>query len=219
MSVEVTITSPSIGLNNISNYSSNTIVISLSERVYSMTGFELNSISFKINGKTNQDESEPLSTYSINGKIQIEVSGKSEFGDLGDVNSVKKFEISDTDYDLRTGTIRELKRKAGIKVKGEVPEKVEEPPTGINLEDRCEVELPDKSHHRGTVKFIGTTHSAKGYWIGIELDEPYGKNDGSIQGQRYFTCQEKYGLFLKPSRVNVGDFPPIDWEDELKDEM
>jgi len=39
----------------------------------------------------------------------------------------------------------------------------------------------------GTLRYFGTTHFAKGEWAGIELDEPVGKNDGSVEGKRYYT--------------------------------
>lgn len=39
---------------------------------------------------------------------------------------------------------------------------------------------------RGVIAFIGKTSFAAGKWIGVILDEPKGKNDGSVQGVEYF---------------------------------
>jgi dynactin 1 len=56
---------------------------------------------------------------------------------------------------------------------------------------------------RGVVRFCGSTSFSAGKWIGIELDEPIGKNDGTVQGVRYFTCKMPYGVFVRPSQVKV----------------
>ena len=53
----------------------------------------------------------------------------------------------------------------------------------------------------GTLKYLGKIHVAEGTWCGIQLDEPLGKNDGSVSGKRYFTCQQRYGLFSPVARV------------------
>lgn len=36
----------------------------------------------------------------------------------------------------------------------------------------------------GVLKYQGPTHFAGGEWYGVELDEPLGKNDGSVNGKR-----------------------------------
>ncbi|XP_057658950.1 dynactin subunit 1-like isoform X2 [Diorhabda carinulata] len=54
---------------------------------------------------------------------------------------------------------------------------------------------------QGTVAFIGKTGFAQGTWIGLVLDEPKGKNNGSVKGQEYFKCEENYGMFVKENQV------------------
>ncbi|TKS86278.1 CAP-Gly domain-containing linker protein 4 [Collichthys lucidus] len=53
----------------------------------------------------------------------------------------------------------------------------------------------------GVVQFYGKTSFAPGLWLGIKLDKPSGKNDGSVGGVRYFSCPPKHGVFAPPSRV------------------
>ncbi|KAK7153400.1 hypothetical protein R3I93_011341 [Phoxinus phoxinus] len=53
----------------------------------------------------------------------------------------------------------------------------------------------------GIVRFYGKTSFSPGFWLGIELDKPSGKNDGSVGGVRYFSCPPKHGVFAPPSRV------------------
>ena len=60
---------------------------------------------------------------------------------------------------------------------------------------------------RGVVRFCGTTSFASGKWIGVELSEPVGKNDGSVQGIPYFSCQMNHGVFVKPSQVKIVNPP------------
>uniref|UniRef100_A0A8C7XCJ7 Dynactin subunit 1 n=1 Tax=Oryzias sinensis TaxID=183150 RepID=A0A8C7XCJ7_9TELE len=66
------------------------------------------------------------------------------------------------------------------------------------------VEVTGKGQ-RGTVAYIGTTLFASGKWVGVILDEPKGKNDGTVQGKRYFTCEENHGIFVRQSQIQVVD--------------
>lgn len=61
------------------------------------------------------------------------------------------------------------------------------------------ISLPDG--RRAIIRFVGTTHFAPGEWAGVELDNPTGKNDGAVQGERYFECEPGFGMFIRPSAV------------------
>ncbi|KAL4928242.1 TBCB family protein [Aspergillus undulatus] len=96
--------------------------------------------------------------------------------------------------------------------------------------------LPSSPPHvrRGTVRFVGPVPSIPvtgvdlenldastplPLWVGIELDEPTGKNDGSLNGKRYFECPSKTGVFVKPEKVEVGDFPALGLDELLDEDM
>uniref|UniRef100_A0A4W6G4H3 Kinesin family member 13B n=1 Tax=Lates calcarifer TaxID=8187 RepID=A0A4W6G4H3_LATCA len=57
----------------------------------------------------------------------------------------------------------------------------------------------------GTVRFVGMTQFAEGVWVGVELDTPVGKNDGSVGGHRYFHCKPGYGVLVRPDRLSCRD--------------
>lgn len=96
--------------------------------------------------------------------------------------------------------------------------------------------LPSSPPHirRGTVKYIGPVREIpfapmkrqleqdeeeQPVWVGLELDEPTGKNDGSIAGKRYFECGSSCGVFVKPEKLQVGDFPPLELDFDDMEEI
>ncbi|XP_071378753.1 CAP-Gly domain-containing linker protein 4 isoform X2 [Centroberyx affinis] len=79
------------------------------------------------------------------------------------------------------------------------------PSAGSSVCEGPEVRLGERvlvvGQRTGVVQFYGKTSFAPGLWLGIELDKPSGKNDGSVGGVRYFSCPPKHGVFAPPSRV------------------
>jgi tubulin-specific chaperone B len=83
----------------------------------------------------------------------------------------------------------------------------------IRVGSRCRLLPDDVDARRGEVCFVGDVAEIPGgvgAWVGVRLDEPTGKNDGSVKGKKYFDCDANHGVFVRPERVEAGDFPVID---------
>ncbi|XP_048474113.1 tubulin-folding cofactor B [Rhincodon typus] len=184
----------------------------------------------KFIGLLDQDDA-LLGSYPVDDRCRIHVIDQSgvNIGEFEDVSKVIKYEMSNEAYDKRTDSMRLfLKRsKLGLyneeqKAKNqiELERRVQEEKAladAILVGARCEVVISGQPSKRGTVMYVGQTDFKPGYWIGLKYDEPLGKHDGSVNGKRYFQCQFKYGAFVKPQSVTVGDYPEEDYG--LNDEM
>ncbi|XP_062829214.1 CAP-Gly domain-containing linker protein 4 isoform X1 [Anolis carolinensis] len=69
---------------------------------------------------------------------------------------------------------------------------------GLKLGDRVVI----AGQKVGTLRFCGTTEFASGQWAGIELDEPEGKNNGTVAKVQYFKCAPKHGIFAPLSKIS-----------------
>jgi tubulin-folding cofactor B len=91
---------------------------------------------------------------------------------------------------------------------------------GIAVGQRCRVGGDDA--RRGEVKYVGEIPEIPGglgAWVGVRLDEPVGKNDGSVGGKRYWGVEggAKYGVFVRPERVEIGEWPVVDDLEDMEE--
>mmetsp|Transcript_9364 Transcript_9364/g.10870 ORF Transcript_9364/g.10870 Transcript_9364/m.10870 type:complete len:276 (+) Transcript_9364:311-1138(+) len=177
------------------------------------------------------DDTKMLGFYGVQSGMEVHIVDTDPYsyskdGGLENVNLVVKYVMADEDYAKRPNALRNYKnkmrekdpywtflpenrREPKYKDKLPGPESVKDIPVGA----RCEVQPGSR---RGVVSWTGEGEEGyllAGYWVGVTFDEPLGKNDGSIKDKQFFTCPKNYGAFVRPDRVNVGDFPELDLDD------
>ncbi|KAL6707067.1 hypothetical protein ACN47E_004819 [Coniothyrium glycines] len=150
--------------------------------------------------------------------------------DFTDLSAVEKYEMPTAEYESRTDSVLAWKRNQKLgrfdpdapsieqqKIQASQRE-VEE--RGLSLSARVRL-LPETDARRGTISYIGLVPEIPGIgvWVGVTLDEPTGKNDGTVKGKRYFECGNHYGVFVRPERCEAGDFPVLDMDDEDMEEL
>ena len=72
---------------------------------------------------------------------------------------------------------------------------------------------------KGTVKYMGQVEGLPGEQLGIHLDQPKGKNDGSHAGKKYFECPAGHGIFATYTQVKALNEPLVDVSAEVKEEF
>lgn len=73
----------------------------------------------------------------------------------------------------------------------------------VRLEAHVIVSTNSVQNKRAYIRFVGPTKFAHGTWIGVELEQPFGKNDGSLKGVRYFRCDENKGCFVRADKLSL----------------
>jgi len=182
------------------------------------------------------DNQRLLGSYQIDDGMAIRASDP-EAIDWNSVMGVEKQEMDDDTYDTFKPTnvkptVREYKRihKLGKfnpgfqkKAQADWDQQQEDEKAArerIHKGDRCEVTVKGGVKHRGCVRFLGEAEfKPDQLWVGVQLDEPFGKNNGSVGGVKYFECGTNYGMFVKPDMIECGDFPEQDELDFSDDEI
>nr|XP_033332919.1 tubulin-folding cofactor B [Megalopta genalis] len=164
-----------------------------------------------------------LGSYPIDDGMRIHVIDNFSRNEAN-LSNVEKFEISEEEYAKRTDTVKafleknklgkynkeKAERKAEEKRQEEAAEEAEAKLCHVG--DRCEVCVPNQPKRRATIMYVGKTEFKEGWWIGVKYDEPLGKNDGTVNGKKYFECSSKYGGFIKPMHIKVGNFPEEEFD-------
>ena len=158
-------------------------------------------------------------------------------GWLEDVSKVKKYVMSDEEYERREGTYRKWKQEQlaegsawtlerhMAEIRGEThvaPEEVNDE-TGaeeakkMTVGARCEVNPGQK---RGVVRFVGRVEGRAAGVVGRRrVRRTVGMNNGTVKGQKLFDCHNGYGSLQRPKNVSCGDYPPLDDVDFSEDEI
>jgi tubulin-folding cofactor B len=164
-----------------------------------------------------------LSSYPIQDDMRVHVIDNGE-QQIEDQSIVPKFELSDEIYAKMPVTVKAFLKENKLGKYNENKAKQIEQNRLLELEneqklinamklnDRCEVLVPGNPKRRATVMYLGQTQFKSGYWVGVKYDEPLGKNNGSVAGVQYFECPDKYGGFIKPTNIVIGDFPEEDFD-------
>ncbi|KAL8541485.1 hypothetical protein ACS0TY_002671 [Phlomoides rotata] len=203
-------------------------VEAVKEKLWKKSGTSVDSMSLELYDDTDAKVSDlahntrPLGFYSPQDGFRLHIidrdpSSLTSGGWLEDTSLVEKYKISDEAYNKLDGTFRKFKEKMGLQnSETKISDNyMEDLCANIKVGDRCQVEPGDK---RGVVKFVGRAETlAPGFWVGVQYDEPLGKHDGMVKGQRYFECPPLCGGMVRPDKVKVGDFPECDpfEEDEI----
>ncbi|RDW83110.1 putative Alp11 [Coleophoma crateriformis] len=181
------------------------------------------------------EENTQLATFPLAPYAEIKVTDMRPPGmrpNYTEVSAVTKYEMPPEEYEQKTDSVLAWKKAKKLGRFDPNAPSVEDARlaaidaeiknSGIEVGKRCRVGGEDEK--RGTVMYVGDVDEipgGAGKWVGIKLDEPVGRNDGSLNGKRYWGEEAettlKHGVFVRPERVEIGDFPVLDEFDDMEE--
>ncbi|GJN89282.1 hypothetical protein Rhopal_002261-T1 [Rhodotorula paludigena] len=177
------------------------------------------------------DDARTLDSYGLREYMTIRVESSDPHarglaGQYTDDSQVDKFELTEEEYAARRDTVLAYKKRnqLGRFAPSASPSPASPAPLPADLVPgaRCQVALSPELSRRGTVRFVGPTEFGTkdgSTWVGVEWDEPVGKNDGAVEGKRYFQTGPLRASFVRPDKVTVGDYPELDpFAEDLEDD-
>ncbi|KAL8968095.1 MAG: hypothetical protein Q9183_002627 [Haloplaca sp. 2 TL-2023] len=162
----------------------------------------------------------PLTAYA---ELHVTSSDSSAPSAVPPLSSVPKYEMPSETYSSLPDTVLAYKRTHQIgRFNPHAPDLKQQKLAELWKEvdqrsSRCI--LAPSTTRRGSVSYVGLVPELPGVgpWVGVRLDEPAGKNDGTVSGKRYFNCEPHYGVFVRPDRVEVGDWKELGLDDDDDD--
>lgn len=149
---------------------------------------------------------------------------------FNDVSSVAKYVMPEEEYEKKSDSVLAWKKAQKLGRFDPNAPSLEEAKIAayerevksrqISVGRRCRVGGQDEK--RGTIRYVGSVKEIPGglgVWVGVQLDEPVGRNDGSLEGTRYWGKEggPKSGIFVRPERVEIGDWPIVDDFDDMEE--
>ena len=184
-------------------FQSECTILQVKEKLMMKTGTEPDNMELSIIENDSKeeillaDETRTLEEYDVVSGMDFVIVDTSEASISNNLNmndsTVKKVEAKSGD----SGFAAFRKKAAGKKKKPAPTDDTEKEEAGqFQIGDR----IKTKGGNLATVRFIGRIEPLpKGYFLGCELDEAVGKNDGEVKGVRLFQCDANKGAVLRPS--------------------
>lgn len=183
--------------------------------------------------ETSDEDNTQLTAFPLSAYAELHVVDTRPAGarpNFTDTSGVEKYVMPEEEYAKKTDSVLAWKKAQKLgRFDPDAPsheqakiaafaQEVEQ--RGIKIGLRCRVGGDDS--RRGEVRYVGEVKEIPGglgAWVGVHLDEPVGKNDGSISGTRYWgeASDLKHGVFVRPERVEVGDWPPVDDLEDMEE--
>lgn len=216
-------------------YTKDILIRELKNKLELITGYEAAYIKIKLLARDKKficdmdDDEKMLGFYPCEDGHLLEVSSTNAVAVVEDPD-FKRYELTEEEYSKKRDSVRQFKKnmklgeyadganaiaEAKAKMAQEKIENEKKAIEAMKIGDRCQVRVINAPTRLGEVMYLGKLGEKPGYFVGVKYDEPLGKNDGSVEGKRYFQCNPNYGGFLKPDFVTCGDFPEETFDDEF----